>query len=75
MKLHYAYPIIFESDSTEMGKNSHSIGMLAITPGKDLVVVEEMFAPKIWSSFWIQVAQGKPLDLITIEKSEGSSVA
>ncbi|MHA1619497.1 MAG: hypothetical protein ACTSVZ_09455, partial [Promethearchaeota archaeon] len=71
MKLYYAYPTIFESDPTEMGKklNSHSIGMIAITPAKDLVVVEEMFHPSIWESFWAQVAQGKPLNLISIKKS------
>lgn len=71
MKLYYAYPTIFESDPTEMGKelNSHSIGMLAITPAKDLVVVEEMFHPSIWESFWAQVAQGKPLNIISIKKS------
>ncbi|MCK5347315.1 MAG: hypothetical protein KAR20_28090, partial [Candidatus Heimdallarchaeota archaeon] len=71
MKLYYAYPSNFESDPTELGKelNSHSIGMLAITPAKDLVIVEEMFNPTIWESFWAQVAQEKTLDLISITKS------
>ncbi|MHA1602153.1 MAG: hypothetical protein ACTSUI_04005, partial [Promethearchaeota archaeon] len=67
MKLTYPYPIMFESDSTEMMKYSHSLAMLALTPQNDLVIVEEFRYPSVWRSFWTQ-AESRSLNIIDIQK-------
>ena len=52
MKFKYPYPLIFESDPVEMKKKGFSIGMLALTDQKELIIVTELANPAVWKSFW-----------------------
>ncbi|UYP47441.1 hypothetical protein NEF87_003726 [Candidatus Lokiarchaeum ossiferum] len=67
MKLFYPYPVMFESDPAELIKYNHSVGMLALTPEKNIEIVQELYNPSIWRSFWTQVSD-KELEYITLEK-------
>ncbi len=67
MKIKYTYPSIFQSDPSELQKYSSSLAMLALTPDKNIEVVQELYHPSVWKSFWSQV-QSKDLDKININK-------
>lgn len=58
---------MFESDPAELIKYSHSVAMLALTPEKNIEIVQELYNPSIWRSFWTQVSY-KELEYITLEK-------
>ncbi|MHA1672312.1 MAG: hypothetical protein ACTSYI_01665 [Promethearchaeota archaeon] len=68
MKLKYPAPQLLKADLKTLRQYPRSVAMVAVDAEKNLIIVNEIENPSLWTAFWKQIQAGNDLNSIVLTK-------